>query len=29
MLNALWYQLKTSSAVNLQYRAANLIWHSI
>ena len=26
MLNALYYQLKTSSAVNLQYRAANLIW---
>jgi ABC-2 type transport system permease protein len=26
MLHALWVQLKTSSAVNLQYRAANLIW---
>ena len=26
MINALYYQLKTSSAVNLQYRAANLIW---
>jgi ABC-2 type transport system permease protein len=26
MLNAFWVQLKTSSAVNLQYRAANLIW---
>jgi ABC-2 type transport system permease protein len=26
MLNVFWVQLKTSSAVNLQYRAANLIW---
>ncbi len=26
MLHALWVQLKTSSAINLQYRAANLIW---
>jgi ABC-2 type transport system permease protein len=26
MLHVLWVQLKTSSAVNLQYRAANLIW---
>jgi ABC-2 type transport system permease protein len=26
MLQAFWVQLKTSSAVNLQYRAANLIW---
>ena len=26
MLRALWVQLKTSSAINLQYRAANLIW---
>jgi len=26
MLNALWVQLKTSLAINLQYRAANLIW---
>ena len=26
MLNVMWVQLKTSSAVNLQYRAANLIW---
>lgn len=26
MLNVLWAQLKLSAAVNLQYRAANLIW---
>jgi ABC-2 type transport system permease protein len=26
MLHVLWVQLKTSSAINLQYRAANLIW---
>ena len=26
MRNALWVQLKTSSALNLQYRAANFIW---
>jgi ABC-2 type transport system permease protein len=26
MLKVLWVQLKTSAAINLQYRAANLIW---